>query len=76
MMVRCGISARCCAAYLGCRGNTWGNSSDPTIGHIDMVELLTGVLTHIERGALRRCCDDINRGTKDWWLDRINLLST
>jgi hypothetical protein len=31
-----------------------GNTSDPTVGHIDMLEVLTGVLTSIDRGALRR----------------------
>ena len=50
-------------------GRSWawkyvrGSSSDPTIGRIDTLGLLTGALPSLDRGALRRPYDDIDRGT-------------
>jgi hypothetical protein len=60
-----------------------GNTADPTVGQIDPLEVLTDVLTSIDRGTLRdtydlvtasRTEDPVNGNPLDWWLDRINLL--
>ena len=34
-----------------------GDSADPTVGHVDVFEVLTGVLHSVDRGALRRTYD-------------------
>ncbi|ORB76290.1 tetratricopeptide repeat protein [Mycobacterium scrofulaceum] len=36
---------------------TGGGTADPTVGHVDVFEVLTGVLHSVERGALRRTYD-------------------
>ena len=36
---------------------TRGDKADPTVGHVDVFEVLTGVLNSVARGALRRAYD-------------------